>query len=338
VSPASRAQATADNAAAASRTSPECRLPAGSYQASCAQLWTNSATLRGQCKNANGALVAAQLDGIGACQGDIMNVDGALHCNKGGAPPAGSYQQSCAFAWTDSATQMSARCTTRGTVARAYSTTLQNYRQCVGDIFIANNALHCAQGTLPPGSYAQSCTHIYVEGSFLNAACSGGSGGMSGLNIATCHQPIDNANGQLRCGPAPLPPAVLVPQVLGSTLAKAKADIQAAGLTIQHMDSSCGGQLDTYMLVGGQSPAASTLAPKGSSVDITHCVPPPLDSAAQSTCAATHITLCVTCPSSISGDKKSELSGYSCSSESDTISVVEQLFGGCSVKSGSCSF
>ncbi len=107
---------------------------------------------------------------------------------------------------------------------------------------------------------------------------------------------------------------------MSSTLAKAKADIQAAGLTIKHMDSSCGGQLD------------------GSSVDITRCVPPPVTDTAGPTCSATYMTLCAICPGEISGDKKSQFAGYSCASESDTIDALQQQFVNCTVQSGACAF
>lgn len=341
VTSAAAAQTASDNAAAASRFNPQCKLPPGSYLQSCYQALANGVTLRAQCKNNAGALVATQLDGIASCQGDISNVSGKLRCNKGGAVPAGSYQTSCPYAWTESPTVLGAQCKNFGVNSPLFTAALPNFRQCVGDIFVANNNLHCARGPLPPGPYTPPCNRIWVEGSFLYAACPGGSGGgWQALNISGCNQPIVLDHGTLHCGAAPPPPTVAVPQLVSSTLAQAKADIQAAGFVVRRLDSSCGGQLDTYVLVGSQSPAALTAAAKGSPIDITRCVPPPVTNTATNACAggATYVTLCATCSSAISGDKKSEFAGYTCLSESDAVSALQQQFGGCAVVAGACSF
>jgi len=75
---------------------PDCRPLPGSYQRSCVLAGTNckTGTLSALCKTRQGSQNQTTLDPRG-CVGDIANMDGQLHCSKGGLPPGGSYTQSC---------------------------------------------------------------------------------------------------------------------------------------------------------------------------------------------------------------------------------------------------
>ena len=56
-------------------------------------------------------------------------------------------------------------------------------------------------GPLPSGSYQQSCTNVWMNGSTLTASCSNNSGQLvrSSLDVNGCRGDIANINGQLRC-------------------------------------------------------------------------------------------------------------------------------------------
>jgi len=88
--------------------------PRGSYQSSCEKIVWDGKTLKATCKSRAGANVATTLT-TGDCVpfGDIANMDGRLHCNKGGPLPNGSYTQSCRDMWIATGT-LTAQCKDRG--------------------------------------------------------------------------------------------------------------------------------------------------------------------------------------------------------------------------------
>jgi len=75
--------------------------PRGSYQKSCEKIVWDCKTLSATCKTRAGAKVATSLviEGCVLLPGDIANMNGVLHCNKGGPLPNGSYTQSCRDMW-----------------------------------------------------------------------------------------------------------------------------------------------------------------------------------------------------------------------------------------------
>jgi CVNH domain len=93
--------------------------PRGSYLRSCDRInfkcSLNSGTeetLSAWCKPRQGPEQFTQIGGPGACVGDIANMNGVLHCSKGGSPPGGSYTQSCQDIYVDSGV-LHAQCKTR---------------------------------------------------------------------------------------------------------------------------------------------------------------------------------------------------------------------------------
>lgn len=88
--------------------------PRGSYQRSCEKIVWDCKTLKATCRNRAGANVATTLT-TGDCVafGDIANMDGRLHCNKGGPLPNGSYTQSCRDMWIAMGV-LNAECKDRG--------------------------------------------------------------------------------------------------------------------------------------------------------------------------------------------------------------------------------
>jgi hypothetical protein len=70
--------------------------PGGSYTRTCRDAFTTGTTLHASCKNRGGGWQPTQLGGFNTCRGEVYNFDGMLTCSRGtGAPPSGSYLQSC---------------------------------------------------------------------------------------------------------------------------------------------------------------------------------------------------------------------------------------------------
>ncbi len=93
--------------------------PRGSYLRSCDRInfkcSLNSGTeeiLSAWCKPRQGPEHFTQIGNPAACKGDIANMDGVLHCSKGGSPPGGSYTQSCQDIWVESGV-LHAQCKTK---------------------------------------------------------------------------------------------------------------------------------------------------------------------------------------------------------------------------------
>lgn len=180
--------------------------PGGSYQQSCRNISANGGTLTAQCRTRSGAWPNTSLPNYHQCVGDIQNQDGQLRCNRGAAPPGGSYQQSCRDVWIDSGT-LHASCRNRG--GNWMTSDLPNVSQCRGDIQNQEGQLRCNRGgDAPKGSYTSSCRDISVDGNTLHASCSNGSGAWipgAIVGFAACQGDIFNFNGALLCNKAPLP-------------------------------------------------------------------------------------------------------------------------------------
>jgi hypothetical protein len=95
-------------------------LPAGSYQSSCTNIYTQGPTLFASCTAPNGSRVASSLNFTQCPRGaDIANNGGRLGCNGGGnrpgygggggGVPQGSYLQSCTHVHVNGA-QLVASC------------------------------------------------------------------------------------------------------------------------------------------------------------------------------------------------------------------------------------
>jgi hypothetical protein len=72
------------------------RLPPGSYRESCRYAVYDGHRLKAQCRTERGKWRSTSLD-LRACDRDIVNDDGHLHCGGGhySRIPGGSYQRSC---------------------------------------------------------------------------------------------------------------------------------------------------------------------------------------------------------------------------------------------------
>jgi hypothetical protein len=126
--------------------------------------------------------------------------------------PAGSYLQSCGNV-TFGGGQLTASCSAPNGQRHTSSTSLN----CNGDIGNVSGYLRCngagssgghhhhhhggnSSGSLPSGSYQQSCTNARVYGGTLRADCSASNGGrVASSTSVNCGGDIGNVNGSLRC-------------------------------------------------------------------------------------------------------------------------------------------
>ena len=173
----------------------------------------NGVTLSANCQTANNSMRRSSLN-TSNCRGrDIGNRDGTLNCDGnagGGAPPAGSYQQTCRDAVMSGVT-LSASCQTANNSTRRSSLNTSN---CRGrDIGNRDGTLNCdgKPGTAPPaGSYQQTCRDATMAGITLTATCqtANNSTRRTSINTGNCRgRDIGNNNGTLTCsgGGAVLP-------------------------------------------------------------------------------------------------------------------------------------
>jgi hypothetical protein len=86
-----------------------------------------------------------------------------------------------------------------------FETSLDDYDRCVGGIVNDEGHLQCTRPggrSVPPGTYTESCSRIYVYGDTLRALCQTDDGRVvwSQLNDwDDCRGGIRNENGRLRC-------------------------------------------------------------------------------------------------------------------------------------------
>jgi len=141
-------------------------VPSGSYQQSCTNARVRGNVLFASCMNNNGQRVRTQIP-VGQCgRSDIGNINGQLSCVRSDYGYGGN-----------------------GRGRRGYGR---------GGRFGRNYS-----GSLPNGSYTQSCQNASMNGSTLTAQCRNNGGGWntSYLDISRCNtnDDIGNVNGQLRC-------------------------------------------------------------------------------------------------------------------------------------------
>jgi hypothetical protein len=174
--------------------------PAGSYAQSCGNPTVTGNTLQATCKNNGGGQGLTVLPDFPSCRGDISNDDGVLVCDRGSAPPNGSYQRSCSHAdILGGALEAVCRNNGRG----QGRTTLADVANCRSDISNNNGVLFCNRGAAPPpGSYAQTCRAVHVDGNTLSGECRTRNGGFINSSLpayTTCRGDISNFNGLLTC-------------------------------------------------------------------------------------------------------------------------------------------
>lgn len=122
------------------------------------------------------------------------------------AQPAGSYQQSCKNTRIENDTLLSF---CRDKKGRYRDTSLMQVSRCVGQISNDDGVLRCSSfGSLPEGTYQQTCRNSRVDGDTLFSSCRDVSGRFRDSSIAQvseCVGGIFNNNGALRCSKGSLP-------------------------------------------------------------------------------------------------------------------------------------
>lgn len=187
-----------------SSLNPSGRVPSGSYKNSCRDIRTDGNKLKAQCQKRNGVWNNTNIN-YKNCSGDIWNDNGDLACKgsgSGGNAPRGSYKNSCTDYYTEG-NRLYASCKKKN---GGWRNTSINYRNCNKDIWNDNGELACGgggggSGSLPKGSYKDSCKNIYVEGNVLEADCLNRNGKYSHTSIKykNCNKGVYNDRGQLRC-------------------------------------------------------------------------------------------------------------------------------------------
>jgi CVNH domain len=195
-------------------------IPPGSYRDSCRSIKMHHDRLQAKCQTSQGNWVHTDLDDVDRCVGDITNVEGQLTCNKNGAPPQGSYMQTCRDVRARYNT-LWARCETSN--GQWINTSLDNFSQCPGGIVNIEGQLRCGGygrdrdydrdhdgdrdhnwrgGGQPRGSYEQSCRDISVQGDRLRARCQTSDGRWLDAaldDFDRCVGDIVNYEGRLGC-------------------------------------------------------------------------------------------------------------------------------------------
>lgn len=180
------------------------KTPSGSYRDSCRDIRTDGNQLKAQCQKRNGSWNNSKIN-YKNCSGDIWNDNGDLACKGSGSGnvPRGSYKNSCNNYYTEG-NRLYASCQKKN---GGWRDTSINYRNCDKDIWNDNGELACGgggggSGSLPKGSYKDTCRNMYVQGNVLEAECLNRNGKYSYTSIKykNCsHKGVYNDWGQLRC-------------------------------------------------------------------------------------------------------------------------------------------
>lgn len=120
-------------------------VPPGSYQRSCRDIDASSNTLWATCRTPSGRWRDTSLDNYGDCDGDIINNNGQLECQRDWRDdeddfPPGSYQRTCRDEHVERGT-LTAECQDRN--GRWRYTELNGFRTCRGDIANNDGMLQC---------------------------------------------------------------------------------------------------------------------------------------------------------------------------------------------------
>jgi len=183
-------------------------VPQGSYLRSCRCARIQNGQLVAQCQTSH--LLGSQwkdtsLPGVSGCVGDIFNVEGSLHCNRGIPVPDGSYRRTCRdmYIETIGPTQWFFASCKMSNSDEWLPWFVPDFRTCRGDIFNFEGFIACNKGQLPPGSYSQSCSDIFMSGAMLGGHCrtrAGDSRKTVLKDVQTCHAgSIENQDGNLTC-------------------------------------------------------------------------------------------------------------------------------------------
>jgi hypothetical protein len=176
--------------------------PQGSYLQTCRDIRMDRTALFAYCQDTDGHWRAAELYEFRECTGDITNVDGELRCERRAdrGRPYGSYMFTCREIYRRG-DRLTAVCQNIG--GRWRRSTLDDVDRCVGPIVNDDGQLACTRGgSLPRGSYVETCRQIYLRGGTLRAACQDRDGRWVWTALdgwESCPRGIVNIDGQLRC-------------------------------------------------------------------------------------------------------------------------------------------
>lgn len=217
--------------------------PPGDYLQSCRNVYTQGDRLFAECRERDGDWRQTSLDDFNRCDGEIINDNGKLVCAQGGERrrhdrddddrnrgyyyrggwqgqyPPGDYVQTCRNIYMQG-NQLIAECQKRNGDWRR--TTLDNVDRCTDQIVNNDGRLICPQGegggygygydnrrqggwqgSVPPGTYTDTCRNIHVEGDKLYAECQKRNGEWRQTSLddfQRCTSAPANDNGRLVCG------------------------------------------------------------------------------------------------------------------------------------------
>jgi hypothetical protein len=153
----------------------ECRngLPYGDYIETCRNTQLNGYRLDAECEKKNGKFRHTTLNNVDQCSAPIANDNGHLVCPKNGN---GRYY---------------------------YNDQGQGEGQGAGQGYGTGQGYGGGQGSIPPGTYTQTCRNISVQGDRLYAECQGTDYQWHQTtleNVSQCTSAPANDNGHLMCG------------------------------------------------------------------------------------------------------------------------------------------
>jgi hypothetical protein len=130
----------------------------------------------------------------------IIAIQGVLVASAQADVPHGSYTQTCRSVYEEQNTLYATCKTVSG---NWQSTSLKGFNQCIGGISNENGNLRCNFGSIPEGSYKQTCKRIAIQGSNLVATCQKMNGEWMNTrlgNYRNCNNgSVDNLDGLLTC-------------------------------------------------------------------------------------------------------------------------------------------
>jgi hypothetical protein len=205
-------------------------IPGGSYSQTCQDVRIRGNDLEARCQTTSGDWRTTRLSGFDRCGGDIANDNGRLRCagsgyGYGGRRDDDDYGYGGGYQGNNSYTQTCRDVRRQGDTLEAvcqsrdgdwHRTTLNDYRDCRGQIVNDDGNLRCAnsnygnvggwqggyRGGLPGGSYTQTCQNIRISGDELKASCQKRQGGWRNTKLddyQDCRSDITNEDGRLRC-------------------------------------------------------------------------------------------------------------------------------------------
>jgi CVNH domain-containing protein len=166
-------------------------IPAGSYQQSCTNIRVRGDQLTARCTNAQGTAIRSTI-ALNSCRnGDIVNSNGQLACNRNGY--GNGYGNGNGRHRRHDGDNNNGNNNNNG----GYNNGGYNNGNNGG----YNNGRYGNRGAVS-GSYQSSCTNVQMNGGTLTATCTSpnGSNITSSINPAQCRGgDIANVNGRLGC-------------------------------------------------------------------------------------------------------------------------------------------